>query len=239
MRRTILILAAASILISGCGLPNHVREADHEARTDGVVLDTGNAAAGLPGIESPAEMEKEGPLPVFLLNSYYLPKENPVYSYLQNKSIRRFFDMWFREQISEEAEAHWNYDTLAPVLLLDHDFKPVTQQDKGLYTCTFSTDDGRSGYIIVSYGEGAEGPYISKRSLHETTPYQYDLRANGEQIAEALKESDIDLSTASAARAEWIDTENNSEDRIILFTDGKGDRYICYFGDGDYTVRKQ
>lgn len=103
----------------------------------------------------------------------------------------------------------------------------------------FSTDDDRCGYIIVKYGEGEEGRYIKKWSLSETTPYQYDLKVNGSQIAAALKKTDIDLSTASAKRVEWIDTEKKRGDRIVLFTDGKNDKYIYYFGDKDFIIEKQ
>lgn len=185
-----------------------------------------------------AQGAEENVLPDRLFETYYLSSEEPVYTYLQNKSIQRFFNMWFKEYIGEDIEAHWNYDTLAPVQMLDHKFNPISRPGEKFYTCTFSTDDGRYGYIIISYGEGKEGPYISKWSLNETTPYQYDLRANSSQIGEALNKMDIDVSTASAMRAEWIDTDKKRGDRIILFTDGKNDKYVCYFGDGDYTLHK-
>lgn len=121
---------------------------------------------------------------------------------------------------------------------IHHKFNSISRPGEAFYTCTFSADDGRCGYIIVSYGEGKEGPYISKWSLNETTPYQYDLRANSSQIGEALNKTDIDLSTASAMRVEWIDTDKKRGDRIVLFTDGKDDKYVCYFGDGDFTLHK-
>lgn len=136
-------------------------------------------------------------------------------------------------------DAQWDYGTLAPVLLLDRDLNELDPPDLGLYTCTFSTDDDRYGYIIVSYGEGKEGPYISNRSLCETTPYQYDLRANIEAIAEALEKTDMDLTTAAAVRAEWMDAEKKHSDPIILFTDGKGDKYVCVLGESGVTVKKQ
>lgn len=178
-------------------------------------------------------------LPKELLDTYYLPSDDPVNEYLQHKSIQKFFNMWFKEHIDEDAKVHWNYDTLAPVDLLDHNFKSIARAGETFYTCTFSTDDDRCGYIIVKYGEGEEGRYIKKWSLSETTPYQYDLKANSSQIAAALKKTDIDLATASAKRVEWIDTEKNRGDRIVLFTDGKNDKYIYYFGDKDFIIEKQ
>ncbi len=230
MKKMILVLVACA-LVSGCASPK-------EMGTPGETPVSGEHSVSKVSSIT-AEYAASDGLTEFLLNSYYLPVENPVHSYLQNNSIRRFFNMWYKEYTGEDTEPHWNYDTLAPVLLLDHDFQTLPQEDKGLYTCTYSTDDGPTGYIIVSYGESAEGPYISKWSLCESTPYQYDLRANEEQIAAALKKTDLDLSTVSAERTEWIDMETNREDSVILFTDGKGDRYILCFGSGDYTVEKQ
>lgn len=177
-------------------------------------------------------------LPDHIFETYYLSPEEPVHAYLQNNAIQKFFHMWVKEAYGEEITAHWNYDTLARVQLLDHDFNSIAKAGGELYTCTFSMDHNRYGYIIVLYGEGDEGPYIKKWSLIESTPYLYDLRANSRQIAAALKKTDIDLSTASALRAEWIDTDKKRGDRIILFTDGKEDNYICYLGDGDFTIEK-
>jgi len=147
--------------------------------------------------------------------------------------------MWFDADIDKDKEVkpQWNYDTLAQVQQLDHDFASIARDGVELYTMTFSADDNRYGYIIVSYSE--DGPHIEKWSLNDTTPYQYDLRANSEKIATALKETDIDLSTTTATRVEWTDTAKKRGDRIILFTDGKGDRYVCYLGDDDFTIEKQ
>lgn len=147
--------------------------------------------------------------------------------------------MWVKYNLDENMEARWNYDSLAPVQFLDQKFNSIKRPGEEFYTCTFSTVDDRYGYIIVLYGEGEEGPYVTQWSLQETTPYLYDLRANSSQITAALKKTDIDLTTASAVRAEWIDTDKNRGDRIILFTDSKGGKYVCYFGDEDFTIEKQ
>lgn len=224
MKNMIMTFGALGILLIGCALPQ-----SHGS----------DAAGSTPDNAAEMSLVADSSTLSNALETYYLSEEDPVYGYLQNKSIQRFFNMWFQEYIGEDMEANWNYDTLAPVQLLDHSFASIAQQDEALYTCTFSTDDGRCGYIIVSYGEGEDGPYISKWSLQETTPYLYDLRANASLITAALNETDIDLSTATAARVEWIDTKKNRGDRIILFRDDKGDNYVCYFGDGDFTVEKQ
>jgi len=175
-------------------------------------------------------------LPASLINSYYLSENDPVYSYLQNNSIKKFLDMWFAENIDKNAKPQWNYDTLAPVQILDHDFVSLTRSGVQLYTMTFSADGNRCGYILLSYS--AEGPNIEKWSLTETTPHQYDLRANSEKIASSLKETTLDLSTTTAVRIEWQDTKKNRGDRVILFQDSKGNRYICYLGNNDFVMEK-
>jgi|GEM_PF-5476659 len=175
-------------------------------------------------------------LPASLINSYYLSENDPVYSYLQNNSIKKFLDMWFAENIDKNVKPQWNYDTLAPVQILDHDFVSLTRSGVQLYTMTFSADGNRCGYILLSYS--AEEPNIEKWSLTETTPYPYDLRANSEKIASSLRETNLDLSTTTAARIEWQDTKKNRGDRVILFQDGKGNRYICYLGNNDFDMEK-
>lgn len=228
MKKTILLLGAVCILLSGCSpSPGAAQNAP------------GTIASAMDNVSAMSLESDSKALPDALSGTYYLPSDDPVYSYLQNKSIKRFFNMWLNDYMGEDIEAQWNYDTLAPVRLLDHDFKSVARSGDTFYTCTFTTDDDRCGYIIVSYREGKEGPYISKWSLHETTPYLYDLAANSEQIAAALKETDIDLASASAARVELIDTDKNRGDRIILFTDGTDSHYVCYLGGDDFTIEKQ
>ena len=223
MSKSLLALLAVCVILSGgSALHNSVPAAPSAPDPA--------AGACVPGGE-------EAALPDCLLNSYYLSAQDPVYSYLQNKSIKRFLDMWFEYFIDGSAAVTWNYDTLAPVQLLDHSFQSLAGPDVRLYTCTFTTGDGRCGYIIISYQP--QGPAISKWSLNETTPHLYDLRANSAQIADALAQTDIDLSTATATRVEWMDTDKNRGDRVILFTDKNGGRYLCFLGEEELTVEKQ
>lgn len=229
MKKQIFILAVVCVLLSGCSAVHSSEQSLHS-----LIPDT---LENMSNISTSTSITDTDALPNALYESYYLSSEDQVFAYLQNNSIKKFFDMWFEEYIQEDVEAHWNYDTLAPVQLLNHDFDSIARSDVELYTCTFSTDDDRYGYIIVSYSE--DGPHIKKWSLHESTPCLYDLRANSEQIAAAIMKTDIDLSTATATRVEWIDTDKNRGDRIILFSDGKGDRYICYLGDDDFSIERQ
>lgn len=130
----------------------------------------------------------------------------------------------------------WNYDTLAPVQMLDHDFVSLTRSDIQLYTMTFSADENRYGYILLTYSP--EDPSIQKWRLVETTPHPYDSQANSNKIAVSLQRTDIDLSTATATRVEWQDTKKNRGDRIILFEDGNGNLYICYLGSDNFNIER-
>lgn len=225
MKKIACTFVITCMLLAGCAAPMNL-EPPVAAPTPIVVEKTA-------AVSSAANADT---LPTALLDTYYVPPTETVYTYLQNRSIKRFFNMWLETDIGKDVKATWNYDTLAPVQLLDHNFKSIAKSGTQLYTCTFSTDDGRCGYIIVSYNK--DDPSIQKWSLCES-PYPYDLRTNSQQIAAVLSKTDIDLTTASAIRVEWIDTEKNRGDRIILFTDGKNDRYVCYFGEDGFTIEKQ
>ena len=128
----------------------------------------------------------------------------------------------------------WNYASLAEVKYLNHDFASLADGKK-LYTCTFTTDDDRYGYLIFEYLE--KGPAVKQWSLHETH-YPYDQRENVPSILAALKKAGVDPAEATAQRVEWMDTAKNRVDRIILFKDGKGNAYICYFGEYPFTLEK-
>ncbi len=59
--------------------------------------------------------------------------------------------------------------------------------------CTFSADNDRCGYIVISYS----GDGLSKIRAVET-PYLYDFLSERDQIKKKLETSGVDLSTASA-----------------------------------------
>lgn len=242
MKRMLLLLIMTAFLLMGCTVSSAAKEptpsgavsAGNSSQDSSSQGDSPRGSSSGNGGEQPAG---ESPLPKALLESYYLSPEEPVHAYLQNKSIQRFCTMWAVEKLGEGTVVNWAYDTLAPVLLLDENFNRIDRPEKRLYNCNFTTEDGRNGYMILSYE--AEGPSITRWGAMETTPYLYDLRANEAEIAAALEKTDIDLATATAQRVEWTDTKNNRGDRIILFTDGKGERYICYLGTETLTVEKR
>lgn len=234
MNRIKITAAAICFLLTACAAPQPSAPTVPPAAANAAVSAISIAATSP---RADAGSAADADLPETVLASYYSAQDTPIFEYLQNNSIQSFLNMWFEEKIDQHARPHWNYDTLTQVQLMDHDFESLSRAGEQLYTMTFSIDDGRCGYIIIVYHE--DGPAISEWSLHETTPDLYDLRANREAIATALSGTDIDLSTAAAARVEWIDTAKRRGDRIILFTDGKGDRYVCYLGDHDFTIEKK
>lgn len=64
--------------------------------------------------------------------------------------------------------------------------------------------------MIAKYHE--EGPAVSNWSVAETTPYLYDFNADMDAIAESLRNTDIDLSTAEASRVYLFDREKKRAD---------------------------
>lgn len=176
-----------------------------------------------------------GTLPDELLDSYYAGQEDPAFSYFHNSSVQRFFTMWVKEKTGDLDNPVWHYDGFAQVQVLDHNLK-ASKSDENLYYLPFSDGNGRFGYLIVKYHE--EGPAVSNWSVVETTPYLYDLSTNMDAICESLQKTDIDLPTAKAARVYLFDRENKRADQVIRFTDGKGDDYICYFGEPSFAVEK-
>lgn len=181
---------------------------------------TGNSGSALPG---------------GVLDSYYAAQNTSVFEYFHHSSIQRFMAMWVKEKIKDLESPQWNYKSFAKISVLDHDFLE-SRPDEALYCLTFSDGADRHGYIIAKYHE--TGPAISNWSVMETTPYQYDLKAKEKEIAASLEKTDIDLSTAKASRVYLFDKEKKRADQVIRFTDGKGDTYICYFGDDSFKIEK-
>lgn len=174
-------------------------------------------------------------LPDTVLDSYYTGQEDPAFSYFHHSSIQRFFTMWVKEETGDLDHPVWDYEGFTRIHVLDHDLEE-SKEDENLYCLPFSDDAGRFGYVIAKYQE--EGPAISNWSVAETTPYLYDLNANKDAIAESLGNTDIDLSTAKASRVYLFDREKKRIDQVIRFTDGKGEDYICYFGEDSFEVEK-
>lgn len=116
----------------------------------------------------------------------------------------------------------WNFNSFTKYEILDENRKPVSGEE--LYYCTFSDENGKSGYVVVSY----LGDALSKTDRTET-PYLYDLQANIEDITEQLGKTEIDLSTAAASRVRIVGTDKQIIGEGIRFTDRNGHEYVYYF----------
>lgn len=193
-------------------------------------------AEGLGPVSGEASHAAQLSLPENILESYYAGRDDSAYEYFQHSSIQRFLAMWVEEETKDITNPEWYLESFTKIRILDHDFVE-SKQDESLYCCTFSDGSGRYGYIIIKYNE--EDPSISNYGVVETTPYLYDLSANQEEISAGLMKTDIDLSTATASRVCCFDREKKRADQIICFTDGKGDQYICYFGDNSFEIEKR
>lgn len=182
-----------------------------------------------------AENGLEVLLPQSLIDSYYEGQNTPGFEYFKKSRIQEFLAMWVKEETGDITDPVWYFDSFTRISVLDHDFTD-SYPERQLYCCTFSDGGSRYGYAIVQYNQ--TDPSIGNWGVVETTPYIYDFNANKEEIAAGLKKTDIDLPTAKASRVYLYDREKNRADQVIRFTDEKGDRYICYFGDSSFEIEK-
>lgn len=157
-----------------------------------------------------------------LLNSYYLGQNSRAFNMLKKSIFIDMIEGWTGDDIENPA---WNYDSFTQYYILNSDMVSATH-DKELYYCTFSADDDKCGYIVLSY----DGSSLRKISMVET-PYLYDLKANVDEIADKLSEAGIDLSSVVASRVQLVGTNKNCSDEVIRITDGNGHNYMCCFGE--------
>lgn len=89
-----------------------------------------------------------------LSNSYYEAQSSRAYQMLQKSIFKKLLLNGWLDEISGMENARWNYDTFTKYTVLDRD--QIPDEDQGeLYCCTFSADNDRCGYIVISYsGDG-------------------------------------------------------------------------------------
>lgn len=171
-----------------------------------------------------------------IVKSYYAAQETEAWTYFQNNKVQDFMSQWV-EADTGIKDPVWNYDSFTQFYVLDHDMESATRPDQEVYSLTFSDPEGkRFGCAVIEYNK--DDPSIGKWSIYETTPELYDLAPNLDPIMEGLRQTDIDLATASASRVSWLERDKNRSDQVILFTDEKGDHYIYYLGDDAYEIEK-
>lgn len=212
------VTLAAVMCLAACGGP---QLPEHEA---------------LAGPERPASEEEtkdiseeaEGNLPAPIVASYYEGQEDPAFDYFKHSSIQRFLAMWVKEETGDIENPIWDLDSFTRIKVLDQDLAEL-RPDEELHCCAFTDGSGRYGYVIVKYNE--TDPSMSNCGVVETTPYQFDLRANEQEIAASLRKTDLALSTTTASRVYLFDSVNKRADQVIRFTDDKGEDYLYFYGE--------
>ena len=152
-----------------------------------------------------------------VFRTYYGAQEGPAFS-MWNKSIfQGLADDW----TAELGQPKWENETFAEYVRLNGDLAPIDQGET-LYSCAFSTDDHRYGYVVMAY----HGNAISHIETVET-PSLYDLQAKEAAVTEALGEMELDESSVGAVRVR-VETESGPGEGIRI-TDRQGNALIYYF----------
>ena len=139
-------------------------------------------------------------------NSYYSYNGTDAYRLVKSNALKRFLNQW---TVSSIVNPVWNYNS----------FTKYEGQD--LYYCTFTADNGKHYYMVLRY-DAANGGGLGKVRYSET-PYYYDLQANIDVISAKLSETQLDLSSTVASRAQLRGSE------VIIFKDNSGKKYAFYF----------
>lgn len=145
-----------------------------------------------------------------ILNSYYSYNDTDAYRVFKSNALKRFLNQWTDDSIVNPV---WNYDS----------FTKYEGQD--LYYCTFTADNGKYYYMVLRYDAKNDGGLGKVR--YSETPYYYDLRSNLEEIRCKLSETEIDLTSTVASRAQLVDADKNIYNEVILFTDANSNSYAC------------
>ncbi len=148
---------------------------------------------------------------ITILKSYYSYKETDAYRLIKSKALKRFLNQWTDNDIVNPV---WNYGS----------FTKYEGQD--LFYCTFTADNGKYYYMVLRYDARNNGGLGKVR--YSETPYYYDLKSSIVEIKDKLIETELDLSSTVASRAQLVDKYNNSFDEVILFKDDDGTCYACY-----------
>jgi hypothetical protein len=156
-----------------------------------------------------------------ILDSYYVGQNSHAFKMIKKTIFNNLLDDWVDNSIKNPK---WNYESFTEYHILDHELGYI-DSDKELYYCTFSADDNKYGYIVVSY----DGESLQKINVIETQ-YLYDLQENIDEIVDKLSEEEIDLFTTVASRVQLVDKNKNLSNEAILFTDSSGNKYIYSLG---------
>lgn len=146
-----------------------------------------------------------------ILDSYYAFNDTDAYRLITSSALNRFLNHWTDDSIVNPV---WNYDSF------------TKYEGEDLYYCTFTDDNDKHFYMVLRY-DAADGGGLGKVRSGET-PYSYDLKSNLEEIKDKLSETDLDLSSTVASRAQLVAKDQNRSAEVILFTDDHGNQYACH-----------
>ncbi|WMJ86602.1 M56 family metallopeptidase [Anaerocolumna sp. MB42-C2] len=148
-----------------------------------------------------------------IFNSYYAYNDTDAYRLIKSKALKRFLNQWTTASIVNPV---WNYDSF------------TKYEGKDLYYCTFTADNGKYYYMVLKY-QAEDGGGLSKVRYCET-PYDYDLRANIDELTAKLSETAVNLSSAVASRVQAVNADTRSLFEAIRITDDSGHSYMYYLG---------
>lgn len=161
-------------------------------------------------------------------SSYYEGQSARAFQMLQKSIFKNLLSGWLGEDIVNPI---WNYDSFTRYDILDENFTSTGEWQE-LYYCTFSSDNDKTGYVVLAY----HGDSMSKVDA-AVTPYLYDLEANIEDIGTQLDQSEIDMTTASARRVRLNGTANSGSREAILVED-KEHIFSYFFNENSATLDK-
>lgn len=184
---------------------------------------TGKKAKGSLSFRKNTEQESLEANITALGSTYYEGQSSQAFQMLQKSIFKKQLANGWLDEIEGIENARWNYDTFTNYTVLDHG-KADGENQGELYCCTFTADHDRYGYVVISYN----GDSLSKVRAVET-PYLYDFMTERDQIKKELENSGLDLSTASALRAESPGEDGSDPAEGISITDGKGNQYFYKF----------
>ncbi len=153
-----------------------------------------------------------------IVTSYYAGQDSPAYQMLHKSIFQKLLVNGWLEDLDGIANAQWNYDTFTR-----YTTDQASAVGNDLYCCTFSADDNRCGYLVISF----EGDGLSKIEARET-PYLYDLKANLASIQAELRKTPLDLTTATASRVQILNSDTAPREGIY-FRDDQGNEYLYSF----------
>lgn len=175
------------------------------------------------------DINKKSIITTSILTAYNNAQNSLAYDLMQKGKFDKTLAHWTENTIGNISNLVWNYPSFTEYHIIDQNLNKV-ETENILYYCTFTADNDKYGYIVLTYGETAIGDGIINTTAVET-PYLYDLQANSEILSSLLAKTDLDLSTTVATRISQMGDNNECSVEGIQFVDSNDRNYIYYFSD--------